>query len=155
LPARLSLGFCPSQSLIAATPIFTFSDWASPGSPANDAPAHVSQGARLKTVGISLVIVTIVVFFVVVGILFTVVRRRGASRFVTNEAEPDADEMALDVDTSFSDFECFMSAENALSHNRPWSIRKQMNETDLDESALIAQIKGPEYSEFSESEWME
>jgi hypothetical protein len=126
--------------------------------PAGDGPAgQIGQSAGLTAVWISLVAVSVVAVVIVGGILLAAVRRRRGSRAPMNEAETETEtdfKIACELENSLSDWESLLSGENALSHDRRFSIPNRMNDGDFDESFLIPMgiIEGPD---FTDRDWSE
>jgi hypothetical protein len=76
--------------------------------------ARVGQSAAMKTVWISLAATLAVAALLVAGIVRVVAHGRCASGATADKTESDAEEVPVDIQSSLTDLEAFLSEENAL-----------------------------------------
>jgi hypothetical protein len=117
------------------------------------AGAHVDGNAKIKTVWITVAVVIAVAALLIVGIVLFCHHRRRAAQDRTDATEAGC-EIPVDIETSLENLGGFLSEENALSHDRAFSLSKRLN-GEMDESFLVARSKLGERGDMAERDLLE
>jgi hypothetical protein len=103
------------------------------------AGANLGESPKMKTVWISLSAVIAVSALVVVGIILFCHSRRRKTEALAEAEEADI-AIPIDVETSLEGVANFLSEQNALSHDRDFSLPKRLN-GEIDDSFLLTRSR--------------
>jgi hypothetical protein len=110
----------------------------------------------MKTIWVTLAVVIAVAALLIVAIVLFRHHRRRATQDRTDASEADC-EIPVDVETSLENLGglgSFLSEQNALSHDRTFSLSKRLN-GEMDESFLVTKSKLGERGDMAERQWLE